>query len=92
VTDVLIAFIVVAGVAAIMGAAGIVAVRIRRRGRAGPAIAAAMAAYDEGLELRAVSADGARPTSRGSSARSTDATVPPRHLRCAARLARWIPF
>lgn len=45
--DVLLAVIVVAGVAAVMAALAALAIRVRRRGTAGPAIGAAMAAYDE---------------------------------------------
>jgi len=48
-TELLIAVVVVALLAAAMGALVLLAGRARRRGTAGSAIAGAMAAYDEGM-------------------------------------------
>lgn len=45
--------LVVAGVAVVMTGLALLAVRIRRRGSAGPAIGAAMAAYDEAMHTTA---------------------------------------
>ena len=47
------AVIVVAGVIVVMAGLAVLAVRIRRRGSAGPAIGAAMAAYDEAMHATA---------------------------------------
>jgi len=52
-TGLLISAIVVLVVVAVMISLGFLAVRIRRRGVAGPAIAAAMAAYDEAMHSTA---------------------------------------
>lgn len=52
-SDVLLAVIVVAGVAAVMAGLAVLAIRVRRRGTAGPAIGAAMAAYDEAMHSTA---------------------------------------
>lgn len=45
--------VVVASVIAVMGALSMLARSLRRRGTAGPAIAAAMAAYDEAMHSTA---------------------------------------
>ena len=45
--------LVVAGVAVVMALLALVAVRVRRRGSAGPAIGAAMAAYDQAMHSTA---------------------------------------
>lgn len=47
------AVLVVAGVILVMAGLAVLAVRIRRRGSAGPAIGAAMAAYDEAMHSTA---------------------------------------
>jgi hypothetical protein len=52
-SDLMLAVIVVAGVAAVMVGLALLAVRVRRRGAAGPAIGAAMAAYDEAMHSTA---------------------------------------
>jgi hypothetical protein len=52
-TGLLISAIVVVSVIAVMISLGVLAVWIRRRGAAGPAIAAAMAAYDEAMHATA---------------------------------------
>jgi hypothetical protein len=52
-SDLLLAVIVVAGVATVMAGLALLAVRVRRRGAAGPAIGAAMAAYDEAMHSTA---------------------------------------
>ena len=44
---------VIGGIAAVMLALVLVATRVRRRGTAGPAISAAMAAYDEAMHSSA---------------------------------------
>ncbi len=49
VTDVLMSLVLAAGAAAAMAGLALVARRVRRRGSAGPAIAAAMAAFDEAM-------------------------------------------
>jgi hypothetical protein len=51
--NVLVGALVLAGVALVMVVLGFVAVRVRRSGRAGPAIGAAMAAYDEAMHSTA---------------------------------------
>ena len=67
-SDVLLAAAVVVGVAAVMAGLAVLAVRVRRRGTAGPAIGAAMAAYDEAMHSTA----GLRPRRRPTSAESAD--------------------
>lgn len=47
------ALVVVAGVIVVMAGLALLAVRVRRRGGAGPAIGAAMAAYDEAMHTTA---------------------------------------
>jgi len=51
--DFLIALTVIAGLSGVLGALVLIARRVRRRGAAGPAIAAAMAAFDEGWNTTA---------------------------------------
>ena len=51
--DLLIAVFVVAGIVVVMAGLALLALRIRRRGTAGPAIGAAMAAYDEAMHSTA---------------------------------------
>ena len=52
-TDLLVAATLIAGVAIVMVLLALIAVRVRRSGRAGPAIGAAMAAYDEAMHATA---------------------------------------
>lgn len=52
-TEVLVGVSIVVGVAALMLVLAWLARRIRRRGSAGPAIGAAMAAYDQGVHVTA---------------------------------------
>ena len=47
------AALVIVGVAVVMAALAMLATRVRRRGTAGPAIGAAMAAYDEAMHASA---------------------------------------
>jgi len=49
----LISVLLVMGVVAVLVCLALVAVRVRRRGSAGPAIGAAMAAYDEAMHATA---------------------------------------
>jgi hypothetical protein len=51
--NVVVGLVVVGTVVAVMIALALVAVRVRRRGTAGPAIGAAMAAYDEAMNSNA---------------------------------------
>jgi len=53
VTDFLLSASMVLATAAVMAGLALVAVRVRRRGTAGPAIGAAMAAYDEAMHSTA---------------------------------------
>jgi len=53
VTDFLLSALVVLAAATVMAGLALVAVRVRRRGSAGPAIGAAMAAYDEAMHSTA---------------------------------------
>jgi hypothetical protein len=53
VTDVLIGVLVVAAVALVMVGLAFLAIRIRRSGTAGPAVGAAMAAFDEAMHSTA---------------------------------------
>ncbi|MEP6479654.1 MAG: hypothetical protein ABJB03_09705 [Rhodoglobus sp.] len=52
-SDLVVGAIVIAGIVVVMAALALVAVRVRRSGRAGPAIGAAMAAYDEAMHSTA---------------------------------------
>ncbi|CAN5515425.1 hypothetical protein BH10ACT7_BH10ACT7_07360 [soil metagenome] len=52
-SDLLMAVIVVAAIALVMVGLTLLALWIRRRGKAGPAIGAAMAAYDEAMHSTA---------------------------------------
>ena len=52
-SGILVAVLLVATVAVVMVALALLAMRIRRRGSAGPAIGAAMAAYDEAMHATA---------------------------------------
>ena len=52
-TDFLLSALLVLATAVVMAGLALVAVRIRRRGSAGPAIGAAMAAYDEAMHSTA---------------------------------------
>ena len=49
----LVGSLVVVGVAAVMVLLALIAIRVRRSGRSGPAIGAAMAAYDEAMHSTA---------------------------------------
>lgn len=51
--DVVVGLLVVAGVCLVLVALGLIARGLRRRGTAGPAISAAMAAYDEAMHSTA---------------------------------------
>ena len=51
--EILFGALLVLGVAAVMVALALLAIRVRRSGRAGPAIGAAMAAYDEAMHSTA---------------------------------------
>jgi hypothetical protein len=51
--DVVMTLSVIAGIAVVVVALVFVAIRVRRRGTAGPAISAAMAAYDEAMHSSA---------------------------------------
>ena len=52
-TDFLLSALLVLAAATVMAGLALVAVRVRRRGSAGPAIGAAMAAYDEAMHSTA---------------------------------------
>jgi hypothetical protein len=52
-SDVWIGAVVVAGTIVVLAGLALLALRIRRRGTAGPAIGAAMAAYDQAMHVTA---------------------------------------
>ena len=52
-TDLLAAVVLIAGTAIVMALLALIAIRVRRSGTAGPAIGAAMAAYDEAMHTSA---------------------------------------